>query len=165
MAALGFKRSRGELRSSSERPSQGGLGPVRKRSRIAWRRGAARSPDWNQAPGKACTVDVQEPVQLASQPAIMGKVLGIVYRTLATHLTKKAGYTKTTAHTGAVTLIHRFHIIGSLLDFKSLGSLHDFMAPTCLAFSLCGPARLNHALYMRYTRRRHSKYLSGVLKR
>ncbi len=49
----------------------------------------------------------------ASQPAIMGKVLGIVYRTIATHLTKKAGYTKTTAHTGAVTLIQRF---GSALN-------------------------------------------------
>jgi hypothetical protein len=31
-------------------------------------------------------------------------VLGIVYRTLATHLTKKAGYTKTTAYTGARNL-------------------------------------------------------------
>jgi hypothetical protein len=44
----------------------------------------------------------------ASQPAIMGKVLGIVYRTLATHLTKKAGYTKATTHPGVVTLIQRF---------------------------------------------------------
>ena len=44
----------------------------------------------------------------ASQPAVMGKVLGIVYRTIATHLTRKAGYTKTTAHTGAVTLIQCF---------------------------------------------------------
>jgi len=33
---------------------------------------------------------------LASQPAIMSKVLGIVYRTIATHLTHKAGYTKAT---------------------------------------------------------------------
>ena len=37
----------------------------------------------------------------ASQPKIMGKALGIVYRTIATHLTRKAGYTKTAAHTGA----------------------------------------------------------------
>jgi hypothetical protein len=44
----------------------------------------------------------------ASQPKIMGKALGIVYRTIATHLTRKAGYTKTTAHAGAVTLIQRF---------------------------------------------------------
>ncbi len=35
----------------------------------------------------------------ASQPAVMGKVLGIVYRTIATHLNRKAGYTKTTAQT------------------------------------------------------------------
>ena len=44
----------------------------------------------------------------ASQPAIMEKALGIVYRTISTHITKKAGYTKTTGHTGAVTLIQRF---------------------------------------------------------
>ena len=41
----------------------------------------------------------------ASYPKIMGKVLGIVYRTLATHITKKAGCNKKTAQTGAVTLI------------------------------------------------------------
>jgi hypothetical protein len=45
---------------------------------------------------------------LASQPSIMGKVLGIVYRTIATHLTRKAGYTKAAAKTGAVTLIQCF---------------------------------------------------------
>ncbi len=44
----------------------------------------------------------------ASQPAVMGKVLGIVYRAIATHLTRKAGYTKATARTGAVTLIQCF---------------------------------------------------------
>ena len=44
----------------------------------------------------------------ASRPAIMGRVLGIVYRAIATHLRRKAGYTKATAQTGAVTLIQRF---------------------------------------------------------
>ena len=44
----------------------------------------------------------------ASQPAVMGKVLGIVYRAIATHLIRKAGYTKATARTGAVTLIQGF---------------------------------------------------------
>jgi hypothetical protein len=44
----------------------------------------------------------------ASQPGVMGRVLGIVYRTIATHLTHKAGYTNSRAHTGAVTLIQRF---------------------------------------------------------
>jgi hypothetical protein len=34
--------------------------------------------------------------------------MGIVYRTLATHITKKAGYNKKTAQTAAVTLIQRF---------------------------------------------------------
>jgi hypothetical protein len=35
-------------------------------------------------------------------------VLGIVYRAIATHLARKAGYTKATARTGAVTLIQCF---------------------------------------------------------
>ena len=44
----------------------------------------------------------------ASQPAVMGKVLGIIYRTIATHLAHKAGFTATAAKPGAVTLIQRF---------------------------------------------------------
>ena len=51
----------------------------------------------------------------ASQPAIMGKALSIVYRAIPTHIIRKAGYTKTTAHTGAVTLIQRF---GSALNLN-----------------------------------------------
>ena len=49
----------------------------------------------------------------------MGKVLGIVYRVIATHLTKKAGFTCKTARTGAVTLIQRF---GSALNVKPFGA-------------------------------------------
>jgi len=44
----------------------------------------------------------------ASRPDVMGKVLGIVYRTIATHLSHKAGYTKASSQTGAVTLIQCF---------------------------------------------------------
>lgn len=44
----------------------------------------------------------------ACKPKVMGKVLSIVYRTIATHLTRKAGYTKATAQAGAVTLIQCF---------------------------------------------------------
>ena len=51
----------------------------------------------------------------ASQPVIMGKALGIVYRAISTHITKKSGQTKTTAYTGAVTLIQRF---GSALNLN-----------------------------------------------
>lgn len=40
----------------------------------------------------------------ASRPDVMG----LVYRNIATHLIKKAGFTKKTAQTGAVTLIQRF---------------------------------------------------------
>jgi ribosomal protein S27E len=40
----------------------------------------------------------------ATRPAIMGQVLGIVYRVIATHMIKQAGHTRKTACTGAVTL-------------------------------------------------------------
>ena len=45
----------------------------------------------------------------------MTGVLGIVYRAIATHLIHKAGYTKQSAHTGAVTLIQCF---GSALNLN-----------------------------------------------
>jgi ribosomal protein S27E len=51
----------------------------------------------------------------ATRPGIMGEVLGIVYRVIATHLIQKAGFTKNTARTGAVTLIQRF---GSALNLN-----------------------------------------------
>jgi hypothetical protein len=51
----------------------------------------------------------------ASQPHVMSKVLGIVYRIIATYLIKKAGYNKKTARTGTVTLIQRF---GSALNLN-----------------------------------------------
>jgi len=51
----------------------------------------------------------------ASRPAIMGQVLGIVYRVIATHLVKKASHTHKSARTGAVTLIQRF---GSALNLN-----------------------------------------------
>ena len=51
----------------------------------------------------------------ASRPAIMGQVLAIVYRCIGTHLIKKAGFSCTTARTGAVTLIQRF---GSALNMN-----------------------------------------------
>jgi len=44
----------------------------------------------------------------ASNPKVMTKVLGIVFRTIATHLAHKAGFTKPMAQTGAVTLIQCF---------------------------------------------------------
>ena len=61
----------------------------------------------------------------ASYPRIMGKVLGIVYRTLATHITKKAGYNKQTAQTGAFTLVKRFGLAltkppGAILNSRRL---------------------------------------------
>jgi hypothetical protein len=52
---------------------------------------------------------------LASRPGVMGIVLGIVYRCIATRLICKAGFTCSTAQTGAVTLIQRF---GSALNLN-----------------------------------------------
>jgi hypothetical protein len=51
----------------------------------------------------------------ASRLAIMGQVLGIVYRAIAGHLIQKAGLTRKRARTGAVTLIQRF---GSALNLN-----------------------------------------------
>jgi len=38
----------------------------------------------------------------------VGEVLGIVYRVIAAHLIKQAGFTQDSARTGAVTLNQRF---------------------------------------------------------
>jgi len=51
----------------------------------------------------------------ASRPELMGRVLGIVYRAISSHLIKKSGLTRKTAQTGAVTLIQRF---GSALNLN-----------------------------------------------
>jgi ribosomal protein S27E len=51
----------------------------------------------------------------ASYPDLMGKALGIVYRTIATWLIRQAGFTHDTARTGAVTFIQRF---GSALNLN-----------------------------------------------
>ena len=72
----------------------------------------------------------------------MSKVLGIVYRTIATHLAHKTGFTVTTAKSGAVTLIQRFggalnlnihfHMLfldGVYIDSR-LGSFRRVKAPT-----------------------------------
>ena len=50
---------------------------------------------------------------LANNLQVTGKVLGIVNRAISTHLIKKAGFKRSTAKTGAVTLIQRF---GSALN-------------------------------------------------
>ena len=51
----------------------------------------------------------------AAYPQAMGKVLGIVYRAISTHLTHKAGFPLKDGATGAVTLIQRF---GSALNLN-----------------------------------------------
>jgi len=68
------------------------------------------------APGMACSRAMQEQLPrvlsvpfplrflFANNPAAMTAALGIVYRTIATHLVHKAGFTKACAQTGAATL-------------------------------------------------------------
>jgi len=51
----------------------------------------------------------------ASRPAVMGRVLGAVYRVITTHLIGKAGFSCKASQSGAVTLIHPF---GSALDLN-----------------------------------------------
>ena len=51
----------------------------------------------------------------AAHPQAMGKVLGVVYRAISTHLIHKAGYRLKDGATGAVTLIQRF---GSALNLN-----------------------------------------------
>jgi ribosomal protein S27E len=51
----------------------------------------------------------------ASNPRVMTGALATVYRAIATHLTRKAGFTKPMAQTGAVTLVQRF---GSALNLN-----------------------------------------------
>ena len=45
---------------------------------------------------------------LATNPGALSRVLGVVYRTISGHLIDKAGLTRRTGHTGAVTLVQRF---------------------------------------------------------
>jgi hypothetical protein len=52
---------------------------------------------------------------LATHPAPIGRALGIVYRVIAAHLDRQAGYKRQTARTGLATLIQRF---GSALNLK-----------------------------------------------
>ena len=63
----------------------------------------------------------------ASRPEIMSKVLGIVYRVLATHLIRTAGFTHKTARTGAVTLIQRFGRV--LLECVSVSVCDIYLKP------------------------------------
>jgi hypothetical protein len=46
-----------------------------------------------------------------SYPDLMGKALGIVYRSIATWLNRRAGFTHDTARSGAVTFVQRFGLI------------------------------------------------------
>jgi len=76
----------------------------------------------------------------ASRPEIMGRVLSIVYRAIAMHLIKKAGFRKKTAQTGAVTLIQRF---GGALNLNIHLQCMDARMPRAQ-----GCARAAHMLFL-----------------
>ena len=52
---------------------------------------------------------------LASNPAAVTLVLGVVYRTISGFLLRRAGFTRASGHTGAVTVVQRF---GSALNLN-----------------------------------------------
>jgi len=52
---------------------------------------------------------------LATRPAVLSQVLGVVSRTISGHLLTRAGVTHATGHTGAVTLLQHF---GSALNLN-----------------------------------------------
>jgi hypothetical protein len=96
----------------------------------------------------------------ASRPQVMGKVLGIVYRVLSTHLIHKTGYTHATAKTGAVTLIQRFggalnlnvhfHMLlldGVYVDGRAGPVFHWVKAPTSTELT-----QLSHTVARRVSR-------------
>jgi len=70
-----------------------------------------------RVPVRQWVLSVPHPLRFlfASRPEVVRRVLGIVYRGITTHLTKRAGFSPRTAPTGAVTLIQRF---GTALSLK-----------------------------------------------
>ena len=68
----------------------------------------------------------------ASRPELMGKVLGIVYRAIASHLINKAGLSRKKAQTGAVTLIQRF---GSALNLNPNAARSTSICCSWMAFT------------------------------
>ncbi len=117
-------------RDGLKHPGQGkpdGIIQAAPRHPASWRQ---RSPSQN-AESAALLVEARVPQQpvrqwvlsfpyslrllFASRSGVMGQLLGIVYHVIATHLIKKAGFTRKTARIGAVTLIQRF---GSALNLN-----------------------------------------------
>ena len=70
----------------------------------------------SRAAGACMGAEVPYPLcfLFVNRPAVMRRVLGIVYRCIATHLIKKTGFSCKTAQTGAVALIQRFGSVPNL---------------------------------------------------
>jgi hypothetical protein len=82
----------------------------------------------------------------ATGPHLMGRVLGIVYRAISFHLIKKAGFTRKTAQTGAVTLIQCF---GSALNLNvQYGVYSSYTSARSDLFTL---VKRGYGVYSSYT--------------
>jgi hypothetical protein len=68
---------------------------------------------------------------LATRPEVLARVLGIVYLTISGYLIRKAGLSRASAATGAVTLIQRS---GSALNLMS--------SSTCRVSTACRAGRV-----------------------
>ena len=70
-----------------------------------------------EQPMRQWVLSVPYPLRLlfAREPAIMGKVVGIIYRAIASYLVKTSGLTHNQGKTGAITFIQRF---GSALNLN-----------------------------------------------
>jgi len=96
--------------------------------------------------GRDASSGVGVPPYVRHPPEVMGGVLGIVYRCIATHLIKKAGFSRRTAQTGAVTLIQRFD---SALNLNVQFAVHGCTNATGAWMRRSGP----HAVPRRGLRR------------
>jgi len=77
----------------------------------------------------------------ASEPRVLSRALEVVTRAISTYLVKKAGFTNTTAKTGAVTLIQRF---GSALNLNI--HFHMLFLDGCYELDSDGATAKFHAI-------------------
>ena len=94
-----------------------GIGPSYGARRMAENAVLLMDEVFPEQPMRQRVLSVPYPLRFlfASHPAVMGRLLGIVYRCIATHLIRKAGLSCKAAQTGAVTLIQLF---GSALNLN-----------------------------------------------
>jgi hypothetical protein len=73
----------------------------------------------------------------ASRPEVMGAVLAIVYRVVATYLARQAGFGAKRARTGAVTLIQRLGVRSTSTCTSTACSSTGYRSSAPTAHSRC----------------------------